>query len=138
MAPKQVQIPLARRTVEEAWTVRRTEAEARSLNQAQETSKPTPEPRKSRHGHEAVEAQLRAAIGAPVKVSQAKGKGKIEIPISVVGKNPRIANAYKGTLIEPWTAFVSQPTEWITDTLTALREAISSPLLTQTTEHLNS
>ena len=79
MAPKQVQIPLARRTVEEAWTVRRTEAEARSLNQAQETSKPTPEPRKSRRGHEAVEAQLRAAIGAPVKVSQAKGKGKIEI-----------------------------------------------------------
>ena len=78
MAPKQVQIPLAKRAAEETWTVRRTEDEARAVNEASKTSQEEDSKPKKRR-HQAVEAQLRAAIGAPVRVSQNKGKGKIEI-----------------------------------------------------------
>jgi len=79
MAPKQVQIPLAKRAAEEAWTVRRTEEEARLLNESQRNATAETRPKSKSRGHEAVEAQLRAAIGAPVRVKQNKGKGKIEI-----------------------------------------------------------
>lgn len=78
MAPKQVQLSLARRAVDESWTVRKTEEEARKLAQ------PTPgqtklDQEQTRRPNEAVEAQLRAAIGAPVRVVQKKGKGRIEV-----------------------------------------------------------
>ena len=79
MAPKQVQIPLARRAAEEGWTVRRTESEARQLSNALNTEKDDSGRPNRQRGHEAVEAQLRAAIGAPIKVRQRKGKGSIEI-----------------------------------------------------------
>ncbi|MGB0645547.1 MAG: ParB/RepB/Spo0J family partition protein [Bradymonadia bacterium] len=77
MAPSQTQLGLAKRAVEESWTVRKTEDEARRLAQGlkQEDPKTTSPSRR----HEAVEAQLRAAIGAPVKVVQKKGKGRIEV-----------------------------------------------------------
>ena len=77
MAPTQTQLGLAKRAVEESWTVRKTEEEARRLAQghkddAVKSTSPT-------RRNEAVEAQLRAAIGAPVKVVQKKGKGRIEV-----------------------------------------------------------
>jgi ParB family chromosome partitioning protein len=78
MAPKQVQLPLARRAVDENWTVRKTEEEARRLVQL-EQDEPIQPPEKTSRRNEAVEAQLRAAIGAPVKVVQKKGKGRIEV-----------------------------------------------------------
>ena len=77
MAPTQTQLGLAKRAVEESWTVRKTEEEARRLAQgAEQDAAP---PTKSARRNEAVEAQLRAAIGAPVKVVQKKGKGRIEV-----------------------------------------------------------
>lgn len=78
MAPKQVQLSLARRAVDESWTVRKTEEEAKKLNEAQPGDLPDT-PVKNHRRNEAVEAQLRAAIGAPVRVVQKKGKGRIEV-----------------------------------------------------------
>lgn len=78
MAPKQVQLSLARRAVDESWTVRKTEEEARRLAQTDGTGIAQPSESTPRR-NEAVEAQLRAAIGAPVKVVQKKGKGRIEV-----------------------------------------------------------
>ena len=79
MAPKQVRLPLSRRAVDEGWTVRQTQNEARAATEAQEQS-PTKSQQAPKHPrNQAVEAQLRAAIGAPVKVTQKKGRGKIEV-----------------------------------------------------------
>ena len=78
MAPKQVQLSLGRRVVDEGWTVRKTEEEAKKLTEAQ-TSDAQSRPPKTPRRNEAVEAQLRAAIGAPVRVVQKKGKGRIEV-----------------------------------------------------------
>jgi ParB family chromosome partitioning protein len=78
MAPKQVQLVLARRAVDESWTVRKTEEEARRHAQSDEVNIPQITEKSARR-NEAVEAQLRAAIGAPVRVVQKKGKGRIEV-----------------------------------------------------------
>jgi ParB family chromosome partitioning protein len=78
MAPKQVQLSLARRAVDESWTVRKTEEEAKRLHEA-DTAPADVSPAKTPRRNEAVEAQLRAAIGAPVRVVQKRGKGRIEV-----------------------------------------------------------
>ena len=69
---------LARRAVDESWTVRKTEEEARRHAQSDEVNIPQITEKSARR-NEAVEAQLRAAIGAPVRVVQKKGKGRIEV-----------------------------------------------------------
>ena len=79
MAPKQVRLPLARTIVEEGWTVRKSEAEAKKLAEGANATTEEKLPPKTSSRNQAVEAQLRAAIGAPIKVLHKKGKGKIEV-----------------------------------------------------------
>ena len=78
MAPKQVQLPLARQAVEESWTVRKLEGEAKRLSEAHNADPLEKKPAKPNHNHP-LEAQLRAILSAPVKVVQKRGKGRIEI-----------------------------------------------------------
>ena len=77
-APEAEQVGLAQRAIEAGWSVRKTEGEAKKLKTPptppQGTAAPTPH-----RGHEVVEAQLRAALGAPIKLVNKKGKGRIEI-----------------------------------------------------------
>lgn len=77
-APAADQEALAQMAVAEGWSVRETERRART---AKEKGKPAAKP-----AHEmpsasvrAVESQLRAALGAPIKLVNRKGKGRIEI-----------------------------------------------------------
>jgi len=76
MAPVEFQEPLAKRAVTEGWSVRQTERTAKASKtegeNAVKVSPPSPAIRQ-------VEDQLRTALGAPVKLINRKGKGKIEI-----------------------------------------------------------
>ena len=73
------QIALAHRAVEDGWSVRELERRARHSRDAtprEEDEAVTP-PRSP--ATEAVEAQLRQALGAPVQLRHRAGKGRIEI-----------------------------------------------------------
>ena len=76
-APDSQQLQLAERAIDGGWSVRQTEAEARKLKQPK--PKPAEVPEAKHHGNQAIEAQLRAALGAPIKLVHKKGKGRIEI-----------------------------------------------------------
>ena len=76
MAPSEHRESLAQQCAQDGWSVRHTEKAARNLK---ESTQPQEEPPKPSSAHRAVEAQLRAALGAPVKLVQNKGKGRIEI-----------------------------------------------------------
>ncbi len=76
MAPVEYQAVLAERAVKEGWSVRQTERTAKAAKNEGESAVKvsTPSP-----AHRQVEDQLRTALGAPVKLINRKGKGKIEI-----------------------------------------------------------
>ena len=77
MAPTAERTMLAQQAIKGEWSVRRTEKEAKALkNQlTQEATNKSP----NSPAHRAVEDQLRAALGAPVKLVQKKGVGRIEV-----------------------------------------------------------
>ncbi len=77
-APPADQEALAQLAVAEGWSVRETERRARA---AKEKSQPAPKkgPDMPSASVRAVESQLRAALGAPIKLVNRKGKGRIEI-----------------------------------------------------------
>jgi len=79
MAPKQVQLPLAKRAMEDNWTVRRLESEAKSLTEKTAPIEQDPKPHPIPFRNAPLEAQLRAILSAPVKVVNRSGKGRIEI-----------------------------------------------------------
>lgn len=76
MAPSEKREELAQRCAQEGWSVRQAEKAARMLKAGEEKVHERPQPSSA---HVAVEAQLRAALGAPVKLVQKEGKGRIEI-----------------------------------------------------------
>ena len=83
------QAQLAETAATDGWSVRQTEREARALRDAPdgpdgpETGDAPPDPpappvvRSS--ADEAVEARIRAALGAPIRLVQRQGKGRIEV-----------------------------------------------------------
>ena len=76
MAPPDKQVSFGLQCASEGWSVRQTEKAAKALKApTADTDIPTP----PTSAHLAVEAQLRSALGAPVKLMQKKGKGRIEI-----------------------------------------------------------
>ncbi|MEE2757132.1 MAG: ParB/RepB/Spo0J family partition protein [Myxococcota bacterium] len=77
MAPTGARLTLAEQTIKSGWSVRRTEKEAKALKSAL-TAEPT-KPATTSPAHRAVEDQLRAALGAPIKLVNKKGVGRIEI-----------------------------------------------------------
>lgn len=71
-------LALGRKAMESGWSVRETERQARAKRDAEpspsESTEEAPTP-----AIDAVEAQLRSALGAPVRLAQRGGKGRIEI-----------------------------------------------------------
>lgn len=82
-APEPSRLALATKAVVEAWSVRETERQAKAIKEVPEQDEPddeSPPAAPSRSPADvAVEDQLRSALGAPVKLSQKRGKGRIEI-----------------------------------------------------------
>ena len=77
MAPTQTQLGLAKRAVEESWTVRKTEEEARRLAQgAEQDAAPST---KSARRNEALKRNLELLLAPPSKLFRKKGKGRIEV-----------------------------------------------------------
>lgn len=78
-APAEAQEALAQLAVAEQWSVRETERRARALKEEQSAPAARPAPQMPSASVRAVESQLRAALGAPIKLVNRKGKGRIEI-----------------------------------------------------------
>jgi len=77
MAPADQQLALANRVIAAGLSVRKTEKEAKALRDGLAT--PNDKPAQSTPGHRAVEDQLRTALGAPVRLVNKKGIGRLEI-----------------------------------------------------------
>lgn len=83
---EEVMVELADTAVEEGWSVRETERQARTAKQAQKIQEEEEKPPSAKDEeeepsliHEAVETQLRTALRAPVRLVHRGGKGRIEI-----------------------------------------------------------
>lgn len=72
------QLALGRKALESGWSVRETERQARAQREADRAANESVE-QPSTAASEAVEDQLRAALGAPVRLVQRRGKGRIEV-----------------------------------------------------------
>ncbi|MBV70223.1 MAG: chromosome partitioning protein ParB [Myxococcales bacterium] len=77
MAPSTGRSQLAEQTIKGGWSVRRTEKEAKALKAL--LTSDSLKPVTASPAHRAVEDQLRAALGAPIKLVNKKGVGRIEI-----------------------------------------------------------
>lgn len=81
------QIALGHRAADEGWSVRETERRARAVRDGEvespaptpEAAPPRPEPEERSLEDIQVEADLRAALGAPVRLVNRHGTGRIEI-----------------------------------------------------------
>lgn len=94
-APADAQEALAQLAVAEGWSVRETERRARALKeQAQPAPKSQPEMPSA--SVRAVETQLRAALGAPIKLVNRKGKGRIEIRFHSLDELERLIDLISG------------------------------------------
>lgn len=99
-APSEVQVELAQLAVTEGWSVRETERRARAAKAEPEAapakagSKAAPLPRSA--AAEAVEAQLRAVLGAPIKLVNRKGKGRIEVRFHSLDELERLIDLLSG------------------------------------------
>jgi len=81
-APTEHQEALAQLAVAEGWSVRETERRARAIRddiKSVKTGGAQAEEQMPAASTRAVETQLRAALGAPIKLVNRKGKGRIEI-----------------------------------------------------------
>jgi len=75
-APVEHREPLGRRAAANGWSVRETERRARQVRDAENNPNPA---QNTSPGHRAVEAQIRSAVGAPIRLVNREGKGRIEI-----------------------------------------------------------
>lgn len=89
MAPRAQQNALSDRAVSEGWSVRQTEKAAKALKDPSSSNGPGVSDTKSA-AHQAVEAQLRAALGAPINLVQKQGKGKIEVRFHTLDELERL------------------------------------------------
>lgn len=100
-APDEAQVGLAQQAVAEGWSVRETERRAREAKEgppavaAAAAAKVKPTLLRSAAA-EAVEAQLRAALGAPIKLVNKKGKGRIEIRFHSLEELERLIDLMSG------------------------------------------
>lgn len=90
MAPRGRQDALADRAVSEGWSVRQTERAAKALKGPKESHPDTDSSAGKSAAHQAVEAQLRAALGAPINLIQKRGKGQIEIRFHTLDELERL------------------------------------------------
>ena len=88
MAPSADRNQLAEQIIKGGWSVRRTEKEAKALK-AKLTAAPA-KPVTESPAHRAVEDQLRAALGAPIKLINKKGVGRIEIRFHSIDELERL------------------------------------------------
>ena len=88
MAPSTDRNQLAEQIIKGGWSVRRTEKEAKALK-AKLTAAPA-KPVTESPAHGAVEDQLRAALGAPIKLINKKGVGRIEIRFHSIDELERL------------------------------------------------
>jgi ParB family chromosome partitioning protein len=72
------QIDFALRIIANGWSVRETERRVKALLEPEEETEAAPEPQKTT-AELAVEDQLRSVLGAPIRLVNRQGKGKIEI-----------------------------------------------------------
>jgi ParB family chromosome partitioning protein len=80
--------PLAHRAAVNGWSVRETERRARQIRETDldtdvRGGEPSP-------GHRAVEAQIRSALGAPVRLVNRAGKGRIELRFNTPAELERL------------------------------------------------
>lgn len=73
------QLELGRKALENGWSVRETERQARTLREAERAAEASVDDEAPTPAMDAVEAQLRGALGAPVRLVQRGGKGRIEV-----------------------------------------------------------
>ncbi|MGK0360814.1 MAG: ParB family chromosome partitioning protein [Bradymonadia bacterium] len=71
-------LALGHKAMESGWSVRETERQARAQREADDAASSTDESPET-PATAAVEAQLRSALGAPVRLVQRRGKGRIEV-----------------------------------------------------------
>lgn len=71
-------LELGRKAMENGWSVRETERQARAQREADDAASSVEESPET-PATAAVEAQLRSALGAPVRLVQRRGKGRIEV-----------------------------------------------------------
>lgn len=95
-APPELQVELAQLAVAGGWSVRETERRARAAREASEASKKAAVDEPPTAGQQAVEAQLRAALGAPVRLVNRRGKGRIEIRFHSLGELERLLDLISG------------------------------------------
>lgn len=106
-APDEAQVALAQQAVAEGWSVRETERRAREAKEGPPAAAPEvaaaaatgakAKPALPRSAAtEAVEAQLRAALGAPIKLVNKKGKGRIEIRFHSLEELERLIDLMSG------------------------------------------
>lgn len=92
-APAEHREPLGRRAAANGWSVRETERRARQIRDAEDNPSPPVAPSP---GHRAVEAQIRSSIGAPVRLVNREGKGKIEIRFNSSAELERLIDVLSG------------------------------------------
>jgi ParB family transcriptional regulator, chromosome partitioning protein len=103
-APADLQLALGQQAIAEGWNVRETERQARAAREPGETTSvpadPTPEPPTpevpASPADQAVETQLRGALGAPVRLHHKGGKGRIEIRFHSLDELERLIDLISG------------------------------------------
>lgn len=94
-APVEAQEALAQSAVAEGWSVRETERRARAARSPGTSKKGEPGQMPSASVR-AVESQLRAALGAPIKLVNRKGKGRIEVRFHSLDELERLIDLISG------------------------------------------
>jgi len=87
-APVEHREPLARRAAVNGWSVRETERRARHIRETDLDA--DVQSREASPGHRAVEAQIRSAVGAPVRLVNRDGKGRIELRFNTPAELERL------------------------------------------------
>lgn len=88
---------LADKASEEGWSVRETERQARRARETPaEPSEDEAESSSASRANEAVEDQLRSALGAPVRLVQRGGKGRVEIRFHSLEELERLIDMLEG------------------------------------------
>lgn len=95
-APADAQVELAQAAVAGGWSVRETERRARAAREAAQAVAEKQQAAAPTAGQQAVEAQLRAALGAPVRLVNRRGKGRIEIRFHSLGELERLLDLISG------------------------------------------
>ncbi len=89
---------LAEKATDEGWSVRETERQARRAREQPDpaTAEVDEQAPNASRANEAVEDQLRSALGAPVRLVQRGGKGRVEIRFHSLGELERLIDMLCG------------------------------------------